>query len=168
MAKKEKRSSSPSILHKLGIVFSVLAGIVVLKQVFLLLVIGMLPTVGSYFTDREKGRPLFKTVFSFNFAGVFYFVVSLISTTPIDTMAVKTSLQDMSTYLTIYSSAALAYLVFYSAPYVTFAMLSIFTHGNLMRLRGTQQRLLANWGPDLRLIDDIVAKEVAEKKNRQQ
>jgi hypothetical protein len=164
MAKKAAKKSSP--LPKVAMVLLSLAGIVVLKQVFLLLVVGMLPAIGSYFMDRENGRPLFKTVLAFNFAGVFYFVISLMSTTPIDTSAVKAALRDMNTYLTIYSSAAIAYMVYYLAPFITFGALSVFTHGNLIRLRGAQQRLLADWGPDLQEIDEVFNKELVDKRQQ--
>ena len=138
-------------MKKIVIFLVVIVGILVLKQTFLLLIIGMLPSIITYITDRSAGRPLFKTVLAFNFSGVFFFLMDLLSSTPLDTGAVKATLQDGGTWVSIYSSAGLAYMVYYSAPYVAFISLRLFTQGNLMRLRTAQQRLLADWGPDIKI-----------------
>ena len=128
-----------------------IAGVLVLKQTFLLLILGMLPSIVTFITDRVSGKPLFKTMLAFNFAGVFYFLMNLMASTPIDTNAVKATLRDAGTWFSIYSTAAIAYLVYYSAPYIAFASLRLFTEGNLIRLRSSKQRLLNDWGPDIKI-----------------
>ena len=143
------KKSKPSGMIKVVFLLLSLAGIIFFKQAFLLLLVGMLPTMVVAITDRNPGRALFQTVLSFNFSGAFYFFMQLVQSERSGGGS-SAILSNGTTWFSIYASAAIGYIVYYGAPYVAYGMLRMAGQGNLLRLHNSQQRLLRDWGPEIR------------------
>lgn len=155
MAKSKKRAAPDAAAQKMGfsvklmLFLIVVAGIIFLRQSFLLPLVGLLPSMVAYITDRVRGRPLFQTVLGCNAAGVMYYVIDLVLKRGNDTAALQHMLQDGKVWLLMYGAAALGYFIYFVAPTISFFFLRMVNQGRLMHLQAVQDKLRRDWGPSI-------------------
>lgn len=143
---KAKRSSQKKkwILVVLSIV-----SVVGLQLSFLLLFVGMLPSVVCYISDRDPSHSLFKTVAAMNFTGVFYHLMDLLVTHHNSITGLHMKLQDSSVWFMMYLCAALGYALYYLSPHVVVWFMRMTSEGRMMHLEMTQNRLVKDWGEEV-------------------
>lgn len=126
---------------------------VFLPAALLLLGVGLVPAATAYITDREPGRPLFRTVLPLNLTGVMVYVVALWHDRGGLEEAIKI-LEAPLAWLVIYGAAGLGSLLHFAMP----ALITVILKDRLRRRRMTQERLIesmrAEWGVEVCPPDD--------------
>jgi hypothetical protein len=146
MSKDEaKKGSKKKVV--LAIVLCLIA-IILLKMTFILLIVGMLPTIVVYFVDNSQSRSLFHTVMACNLSGVLPFVGELWAGGN-ETSMVGMMLSDMQRLLIMYLSAALGWTLMYICPIAARFMISGINQHNIQKLRNRQKLLRDEWGQEV-------------------
>ncbi len=125
-----------------------LVAVVLLKMTFILLIVGMLPTMVVYFVDNSQSRSLFHTVMACNLSGVLPFVGELWAGGN-ETSMVGMMLSDMQRLLIMYSSAALGWGLMYICPIAARFMISGINQHNIQKMKYRQKRLREEWGQEV-------------------
>ncbi len=149
-----KRTSPPaanptSFGVKLAVMLCIVGGVIFLRQSFMLPLVGLLPSIVAYITDRVPGRPLFQTVLACNMAGVAYFLIDLIVVHHNQHSSLQHMLQDSKVWFIMYIAAAMGYLIYYMAPWVSLICLRVVNRGRLLHLQSIQDKLRKDWGPTI-------------------
>jgi hypothetical protein len=148
-AKKKRAITRQPIGRKAKIIFAIcsLAGVWILKQTFLVLLLWMLPSIVIYITDRKPNRSQFQTVCMLNLAGIVFFVSDLLLKHNNDPVQLHDLMQDNVVWLTAYASAGVGYAIYYVAPYLALIAVRIVNKGRLMHIQSVQNNLIRDWGP---------------------
>ncbi len=149
MDKQQNPPPRMGMMPKIALLLISLGGVVVLRQGFLLPLIGLLPSIVAYITDRTSSRALFHTVMACNLSGVFYYLLKLIYVHHNESHAMQEMLQNGNSWLVMYGSAGAGYMLYFVMPYFSFFFLRMVNGGKLMRLNGIQEKLLRDWGPTI-------------------
>lgn len=150
--KKKKQKSEPK---KRGgfwtILFMIvlsLALIIFTQMTFVLLILGILPTIVAYFIDTSASRSLFHTVMACNLSGVLPFVAELIAGGN-QTSMMQMMISDLEVLLMMYLSAALGWLLIFAAPHIARWIITSINQRKINRLKAAQKRLVAEWGQEI-------------------
>ncbi len=149
MAEKEPLRKKKAGKQKLMIVLISIISIVGLQLSSLLLLVGMLPAMVCYISDRDPKLHLFKTVALTNFAGCYYHVMDVIMVHNNGISGLHTKLQDPTVWFAMYASASLGYIIFYTTPHIAAAFMQMTSQGRLLHLKMTQERLIKDWGDEV-------------------
>ncbi len=149
----EKKKKGMGILAKLVLIFGSIAAIVFLQYTYIFFLVGMLPTIVAYIVDQHSHRPIFKIVCAMNLSGVFPYIFNIAARgNSFD--SVTTSIGDPIVWLVMYSAASMGWVLVWASPHIALLFLKGIYAGQSMRLESTQQKLLDEWGQDIRLRDD--------------
>jgi len=129
--------------------FASIAGILLLKHAFLLLLFGMLPAVVALIVDRSARHTLAKTVICFNLAGVIP-TMSNILTGAANPSSISELLGTPSIWLIVYGAAGMGWAVYWSAPLVTYTMIKADHLRAKLLLDMRAKRLVDEWGPEIK------------------
>jgi len=113
-----------------------------------LVVFGLLPTIVAVLVDRSAQRFAFLSVFAMNFAGIFPHLLDLWMGSNSMSVAIDT-LTDVFSLFTMYSSAALGWVLFAVTPPIVTTVMTFIAQRRISLLRGAQKKLLAEWGDDV-------------------
>ena len=145
---KQKKSGS-KLFTPLLIIFS-LAAIVFIQMTYIFLIIGMLPSIVAYIVDKRPGKMAFQAVACFNLAGMLHYLAELVFIQGNDPGAVQQMMQDGTVWLTIFTSAAMGWVMIFALPYLMNTILAGINSGQVMRLESMQKKLEDKWGDDIR------------------
>ncbi len=148
MAEKEKKRKRGGTATMAMLIILSLTAIILLKMTFVLLIVGILPTIVVYIIDHSESRSLFHTVMACNLAGVIPFVGELWAQGN-PTSMVGHMLSDMQRLLVMYLSAAGGWGLMYICPIVAKFIISSINQTNIQRLKQKQSRLMEEWGQDI-------------------
>lgn len=110
-----------------------------------LLAVGMAPTLGAFIGDTTPGRYLTKCVAGMNFAGVIPFLYKL-WTTGHDMATAINLVTDLYVWLTMYSAAAVGWMLFLGFPGVVAVFRALNARRRIYVLREQQKELINEWG----------------------
>jgi len=113
-----------------------------------LVVFGLLPTFVAVLVDRSAQRFAFFSVFAMNFAGIFPHLLDLWMGSNSMSVAID-SLTDVFSLFTMYSAAALGWVLFAVTPPIVTTVMTFIAQRRISILRGAQKKLLAEWGDDV-------------------
>ena len=153
MAKKKKtnkKKNKPNKKSKLSfrvlfllLIFMIFA--LLYMPMAILFFVGMLPTLVVYFTDRVPGKNKTFTIGAMNFAGCFYYMLSMWSTPKPMQLAVD-YLSDPMTIVIIYSAAVVGYIVDSVATLSVASILRQKSQVRLQKLESNKKKLEKRWG----------------------
>lgn len=130
-----------------------LALIVLLKNTFIFLIIGMMPSIVAYYMDKSGWRGTFKTVMACNLSGVLPFVLYIMHQESPNT-AMRMQLESFHTWLIMYLSAFFGWFLIYMSPFVARFIINSFHFSQIARIEGVQRRLVEEWGAEIQQVNE--------------
>lgn len=146
MAKDTKKKKKGSLKSKLLWLFGMIAVFALIRQTGMLLIIGMLPTLALKFIDNTEDRLWFKTVFCFNLAGIYPYIIEIVMVHNNSMKALQAQMADSFMWLVVYGAAASGYVAMWFFPIATEFTTRIL---NVSRIERHQKKIIAlnkEWG----------------------
>lgn len=125
-----------------------LAAILFLRMTFVLLIVGILPTIVVHFIDTSKTRDLFHTVFACNMAGVLPYVADIFANGN-DKSSMIQALSSMEVLFVMYLSAGFGWALMFAGPHVARFIITSINENNVRHLRNKQEHLAKEWGDEI-------------------
>ena len=119
-----------------------------LQSSFILLLVGMLPSVVAYFADTSRGRTTFRIVMACNLAGVLQFLTELVMQNNSASLLLQ-YLTDPVVWLMMYLSAAVGYILIRGMPFIVEFCYEMSNAARIARIQSLQNRLIEEWGPEI-------------------
>ena len=148
--KSDKKRGSGLLIF--GMIVGSIVMIIFLQMTFVLFVVGVLPSFVAYYIDRSPSRSTFHTVMPCNLAGVLPFIAALAAEGNDSTM-LQMMLSDLTVLLIMYVAAGVGWALVYASPHVAAIIINSLNGRQILRLKQTQDKLLNEWGEDVRRID---------------
>lgn len=151
MAKSKKKSSAKEKKKGFKTVPMVITGLILaffLQGSFILLLIGMLPSVVAYYADTSKRRETFRIITACNLSGTLPFLTELVAHQNSTSMLFQ-RLTDPTVWLMMYLSAAVGYILIKGMPYMVEFFYDLSNSARIARLQSLQNRLIEEWGPEI-------------------
>jgi hypothetical protein len=136
------------------IILTLVAMIVSLISIYSVVIVlfGMLPGLIAMIIDPEPKRYISKIVLTFNFTGIFPFIAKIISATPSNTAAIEVIIEP-KTWLIIYSSAAIGWIIYWSFPQLAIMYNNLKIQIRIRKLDHELNRLVEEWGDEIKSIN---------------
>lgn len=141
------RSAKASSMKAMIVMGLVIAGLFVLPTM-LVLVVGMLPTVVAYATDRRREKYAALCVGAMNFCGALPFVIDL-WTKDYSFDGALAMISDPLVWLAMYGAAAVGWGLISITPSMVSVYVQARTEARIARLRQRQKDLIEEWGPSV-------------------
>ena len=117
----------------------------VFPQVFILLIVGLSPSVVAFLIDRTPKKYATFCVGGMNISGVFPAFLNLLNGD--NSIAGATSILTNPFEMTfIFAAAGLGWLIYFAFPPVVKSLLTILAQHRISILRGEQRQLIKDWG----------------------
>ncbi len=120
----------------------------VLRTGFMLILIGLLPAIVTYYTDTTRKHYMFKSVFACNLAGMMPFIGQLLHNGPRSSI-MQDIMGDGSNWMIIYGSAFIGWLMVKTAPMIALTLINGFHGTQIARLKSNQRRIENEWGKEV-------------------
>ncbi len=145
MARQPQAKTPPRPMLVIWVSIAVVGMLVFSLPTVMLLLVGMLPTLGAYIVDRTKEKYATFSVASMNFCGVFPYMMDLwINAHTI--RAASNMLTDVFILVIMYGSAAFGWIIFSTVPPVITSFLAVLAQRRVAALRAQQRSLIEEWG----------------------
>jgi len=146
---RQKESTGIGLWWVLGLL--VLAAISTFAlPIVLLLTLGMLPSWVAFIVDGQPGRAAGKCVMPLNIAGVAPYLASLLAVAgqgEMDTAFLL--LTDPVTWLVMYGTAAIGWLIYFGMPYLVGGVIEIRAEHRKTQLVALRKELIEVWGEEI-------------------
>ncbi len=119
-----------------------------LQGSFILLLVGMLPTIIAYYADTSERRTTFRIVMACNLSGTLPFMTELVmrsNSTPL----LLQYLTDPTVWLFMYLSAGIGYMLIKCMPHIAEFCYEVSNATRISRIQSLQNRLIEEWGPEI-------------------
>ena len=135
---------APYVLQ-IGLSIVVVAALVFSLPTVVLLFLGLLPAMVAFIVDDNPRKYAAKCVIATNFAGAWYFLLTLWTGdhSLTEAMAILT---DVYAWLLMYSAAALGWLCFLWFPSIAALFMEMTAERRIAGLKSKQKRLIEAWG----------------------
>lgn len=171
--KPETKSAAPAKKGTKGVSkatrigwFSLFFGIALASAFFastsLLIIIGMMPTMVAFITDRSHGKSAALSISVLNFAGTLPFVINLWRTGQGLGEALSLMTQPF-TWLVMYGAAGIGWAIYHYLPKFIATYVAFRAQSQLGSLQALQKKLVEKWGPNVA----VLAMRNAEAKKTQ-
>lgn len=140
----KKKSGKATIL----MVITTIAMIIVFKLGFLFFIIGILPSIVSYYIDATRSNLSFQTVFTCNLAGVLPFMADMLRERGSNS-AVQEIISNAFNWLIAYGAAGIGWMLVFIAPMVSQLLIGAMHQRQITRLERHQRILVDEWGSEL-------------------
>ncbi len=147
-SKKDAKKKSGGGKTTLIMVLVTLVMIVVFKLGFLFFVIGILPSIVSYYIDATRSNLSFQTVFTCNLAGVLPFMADMLKAGG-SNAAVQEIIANSVNWLIVYGAAGMGWLLVMVAPMLSQILINAMHQRQIGRLERHQRILVEEWGSEL-------------------
>ena len=154
MADKNKKSGSMKAGSMKAWIYTLVAAALiffVFLDVFILVAIGMAPTMGALVIDRSSRRYFTMTVAFPNGVGVLPSAIKLFSGGSGGVDAALELVSDPIVLVTMYAAGAVGWIIHYSVPPFVAVWLSIQSDVRAAALKKRQKSLIKNWGNEVRI-----------------
>lgn len=130
------------------LMLALIPGALVILPTTVLVLVGMIPTIVAYFTDRNDDKSAPITVGAMNMCGVMPFAIKLWQSG--HTLGIVTDLlRDPTTLMYMYGAAGVGWLVYYGVPPIVARILVARDEYRIKSLDADRQMLVEEWGPDV-------------------
>jgi hypothetical protein len=121
---------------------------VYLRTGFMFVLIGLLPSIVTYYMDVTKHQFIFKTVFASNLSGMIPFVGNMLHQGA--TSSVLNEIMGTgSNWFIIYGSAFIGWLLVQIGPMMAQGLVVGFHQSQIVRIERLQKKIEAEWGPEV-------------------
>lgn len=148
-SKKGATKKSGSGKTTLIMVITTLVLVVVFKLGFLFFVLGILPSIVSYYIDATRSNLSFQTVFTCNLAGVLPFMAQMLQSQDSNNSAVHEIITNSVNWLIVYGAAGVGWLLVFVAPMISQMLINAMHQRQIGRLERQQRILVEEWGSEL-------------------
>lgn len=148
----KKKGSKGGLLHNIFVILISTVFIVTLKAGFIFFLLGLLPTVLAFIIDDHPRKHVYKAVLACNLAGMLPPLSHMVGTR-VTSSALQGIISDPAVWLLIYGSAAAGWALVWICRGVAMMYMSVYTANRLSALERAQQRLVEEWGPNIRRRD---------------
>ncbi len=132
-----------------------LVGIVVLQFGFIFIMLAMMPAIVAWYTDTDRKHSVFKIIGCGNLAaGLSTFAPIVQSAFHSKRFDVESVITDPSVWLFIYLGAGSGWGMIYLCRFISRFVVTMTYEYNISTLKKQQQRLIAEWGPEIALTDE--------------
>ena len=146
------------------VVITLSAFIIFYQMAFVLMIVGLLPSIVARFSDTSKSAQTFHTILACNLSGVLPFIIELV-TADNDVSSMYHMLKDMQVILVMWFSAAVGYALVYITPKIALLIILSLNERKMQRLKSLQEKLLQEWGVGIVFLDeDESRKHIEEEK----
>ncbi len=126
-------------------VMFVLGACVIFMSTVLVVLVGMLPSLVAFFTDRRREKYAGVAVGALNFCGLLPFLIGFWKQGTSFASAL-TAIADPLMWLSAYGAAAIGWAIYYSMPSVCASYLRIQNERRVAKLKEYQKDLVEEWG----------------------
>ena len=143
---KPRKKKKSSLKSKLIWLVLIVAAFAFLRSSMMFALLALLPTMVIKFTDTSDNEMWFKTIGCFNLAGLYPYMVDIVTVHNNSMRAIQSQMSDSSTWLFIYGAAAMGYATMWFCPIFTEFFLRVTTAKRMERHRKKINRLHEEWG----------------------
>ncbi len=155
MAKKTNKPQKKSAIYMVLLVPLMLAIIVLYKSAFVLLLLGMLPTIVAHYAETTPQKTRTCTIFCCNLAGLLpYFTPFALSGGRWEDLGYR--MADLDMWLRIYGMAACGYGLIKLCPAIYHGFLRISYASKAFQMQQKQDSLLKQWGDDVATLSNSI------------
>ena len=115
----------------------------------IIVLFGMLPGLIAMIIDQEARRYISKIVLSFNATGFLPFLLKVLKSSSSNTVAIEI-IVDPRTWLTIYISASIGWLIYWILPYFFTSINNLKIQFRIQQLNFELERLVSEWGEEIK------------------
>lgn len=154
MADKNKKSGSIKAGSMKAWIYTLVAAALiffVFLDVFILVAIGMAPTMGALVIDRSSRRYFTMTVAFPNGVGVLPSAIKLFGGGSGGVDAALDLVSDPIVLVTMYAAGAVGWIIHYSVPPFVAVWLSMQSEVRAAAIKKRQKALIKNWGNEVRI-----------------
>jgi hypothetical protein len=137
------------IVTLVTVVTFVLLAMAHLTYVAILLMIGLMPSIVARILDRRPGKVASRTILAFNLAGIFKHIL-YVFTSGDPNSAAQTLISDPFTWLWVYIFATFGWVIVRILPQIAILILSLRAEYTIKRMRGIQEKLIKEWGDNVK------------------
>lgn len=152
--KPDAKKGAPSRATRIGWM-SLFIGIALASAFFastsLLIIVGTLPTLVAFITDRSRGKSAALSMSVLNFAGTLPFVITLWRTGQGLGAALQLLAQPY-TWLVMYGSAGIGWAIYHYLPKFIATYVALRAQSQLGSLQNLQKKLVEKWGPNVSIL----------------
>jgi hypothetical protein len=151
--------------RRIALLLLVLLGIALFflaAPLFIVFVIGMVPTVVAFVCDRDREKFSAIAIGAGNLAGVVPFLISLAIDGPTLARA-RQAVTDVFTLAVMCGGAGAGWLVVTVLPSVVAVYMNVMTEARIQRLRKHQRTLVEEWGNEVARADKPEEKSAAKR-----
>ena len=145
--KKKRRGDNKAATPIMMLVLVVILAAVAMPT-FILLCVGLIPSIIAMMTDNTKGRYRTRCMFGLNFSGVAPYALDLWATNQ-SVDAAMTTVLDPTALMVIWGASGVGWIIFLAMPPVVATFLNMMAQRRVAELRDSQKKLLDAWGDQL-------------------
>lgn len=149
------------------ILWSILAAAImfVIPQVFILLALGLSPTIVAFIVDRSKQKYATFCVGGMNIAGVIPSLMDLWNGNN-NVSAAMEILTNPFDVIIMFAGAAFGWMLYLAIPPIVSGLFTVTAHHRIAQLRVEQKRLIKEWGEGIAMGPQAIeAREAAYRQN---
>jgi len=144
--KKQKKKSSVKFNPKILLFLIAMAVMMmVYMAAALIFILGMMPTLAAYVTDKIPGKNKTLTIGALNFSVCFYYIMQIV-THPVPKDAAMDYLINPKTLIIIYCAALLGYFINYGVTILVASTLKQRSEMRLNKIEDSKRALIERWG----------------------
>jgi hypothetical protein len=134
--------------YKLLLIITSLLLMGLLRTGFVFFLVGMLPSIVTYYLDQSKFRFGFKTIFYCNLSGMLPFLARLLYYGPTSSI-LQDTMGNTYTWLIIFGAAGMGILLNSMGPMLAEIMIGQLHQTQVVRLQRSQKKIEIEWGKEV-------------------
>ena len=149
--KKTTRTSENNSNWYIGLMTLVAMGMSLVSIYSIIIVLfGMLPGLIAMIVDQEPKRYISKIVLSFNATGLSIYLSRILAAKESANAVAVEYIIEPQTWLTIYSSAAVGWIIYWAIPHFAITLSNIKIQFRIQQLNLELEKLVQEWGDEIR------------------
>ncbi|MFH1804542.1 MAG: hypothetical protein ABID63_06605 [Pseudomonadota bacterium] len=116
---------------------------------FVMLAVGLLPSMVAFMFDRGPGRYMSRCIFGLNFSGVAPYILEVWQNGGQTVSVATQQLIDPLTISIMYGAAGLGWIMYLAMPPIVANILNLAAQRRMSELRKRQRELIKSWGDSL-------------------
>ena len=139
--------------HKILLVVISLVLMGLLRTGFMFLIIGLLPSIVSYYIDISADRYMFKTILACNLCGMLPFIEKMLHHGPSNAV-LQEVMGDFTNWFIIFGSALLGWLIVEVCPLIAQKLIVGFNQTQITRIERLQKKIEREWGSEVKELSE--------------
>lgn len=137
-----------SFKNKILLIILSLVAMGILRTGFLLVVVGLLPSIIAYYVDVSAGRYTFKTIFACNLTGMMPYLEQMLRHGPTSTV-LQSIMTSAQTWAIVGGASLMGWLLVKICPVIAQFTISGFTQTQISHIEHIQRNIEKEWGAEV-------------------